>query len=642
LTEPRPSVEIKLDLCGPLTWLADADARAGQLLRAWLEKRLVAWMAEMSLPVEPRVVLGTDESDQGPRFLPIAVRIAGQRCPFSRTTVARVFEASTEQIPFGDSASVREVHAWLGKMLSGPGQAPGPGQVQALEMIVALAMEVATQCFPIAIGRDAAVAFLARSRAQLPDLAERAASLDPGFVESVLCKLLTFPIAFGEQRTILEWLLEGQAAGRPPERVAERLYDVLRPATIEIHLGRLAGESILPGMRPMPAGNVMPLEDVPGVKLDTLATLRDHLYFGLGLYLPRSVCVLSEELPERAFQFRMNDRRMPLRIALDPGQLFAESSAEQLQPLGIASRPLADPESGAPGTVISIADREKATAAGIILRSPLEHFLLALDGDLRAMAPRMLSVEDVEYRLVRLSQFFPALFESADQVRDAPAVASVLRHLLRQGISIRDARTIFDTLQNFRYTTGFQAPTAGWGGVEPYIYIGDLELHGEPYFTESEPYVACYDLSPFQLAVEPSSAWRHNGRLAAEFVKCSQKREMTHQYSRGQMTVICHVIDPDIERDLLTYLREGSQRSGTPPFDRNRVGAILGGIASKLAGDDRYPILVTSTPDVALLVEDLIARDFPETPIIHRQLFESSANIQPVGKVPGLQSATRK
>jgi hypothetical protein len=108
------------------------------------------------------------------------------------------------------------------------------------------------------------------------------------------------------------------------------------------------------------------------------------------------------------------------------------------------------------------------------------------------------------------------------------------------------------------------------------------------------------------------------------------------------VTVICHVIDPDIERDLLMYLREDSQRSGTAPFDRNRLGAILCGIASKIAGDDRYPILVTSTPDVALLVEDLIAPDFPETPIVHRQLFESSANIQPVGMVPGLQAATWK
>jgi hypothetical protein len=48
-------------------------------------------------------------------------------------------------------------------------------------------------------------------------------------------------------------------------------------------------------------------------------------------------------------------------------------------------------------------------------------------------------------------------------------------------------------------------------------------------------------------------------------------------------------------------------------------------------------LFLATTPDVALLVQDMIRQDFPQVYVLHRQLVEESANVQPVARVSAIE-----
>jgi type III secretory pathway component EscV len=212
----------------------------------------------------------------------------------------------------------------------------------------------------------------------------------------------------------------------------------------------------------------------------------------------------------------------------------------------------------------------------------------------------------------------------------------VLRWLLRDGVSIRDLRSVLELLLDFSYTTGVRSPTGGWGGREPYVYVGAEEFTGEPYFTADDPYLPQFDMDGMQLFAEPAPQWMANGRVHAEFVKCGMRRYVTHKVSRGQNTIICYLVKADIEKRLLAF-RAAAPEADNPPFSEQELGEILTGMSAGFGESYGTPVLfLATTPDIALLVQDMIHHDFPEVTILHRQSVEESANIQPIATVPGV------
>ena len=169
------------------------------------------------------------------------------------------------------------------------------------------------------------------------------------------------------------------------------------------------------------------------------------------------------------------------------------------------------------------------------------------------------------------------------------------------------------------------------------MYVGDAEFTGEPYFTADNPYVPQFDMDSMQLFAEPAPEWIANGRIHAEFVKCGMRQYVTHKVSRGQNTIICYLVDADIEKRLLAF--RAAPEADNPPFSELELTEILEGMREGFVESYGTPVLfLATTPDVALLVQDMIGHDFPEVIILHRQLVEESANVQPIARVPGRET----
>lgn len=108
--------------------------------------------------------------------------------------------------------------------------------------------------------------------------------------------------------------------------------------------------------------------------------------------------------------------------------------------------------------------------------------------------------------------------------------------------------------------------------------------------------------------------------------------------SRGQDTIICYLLDADVEKRLLAF--RAAPEADNPPFSEREVAEILKGMGEGFVESYGTPVLfLATTPDVALLVQDVIDKDFPEVNVLHRQSIEESANVQPIARVPGRETS---
>ena len=245
--------------------------------------------------------------------------------------------------------------------------------------------------------------------------------------------------------------------------------------------------------------------------------------------------------------------------------------------------------------------------------------------------PRSSSLQKLHTRLVRPNRKPGIRFSGKFTIvlEDHPWAISRLQRLL-----------------DFRYTTGFRTPTSGSGGLEPYVYVGDAELREEPYYTADDPYRPHFDLSPFQLAIEPPASWLANGRIHAEFLKCALRTFITHRIARGHATIIVCLLEGELEVELRNRFAETRGADVAALLPPERLDDLLRATAAELESgiSSSYDplILIAGTPDVALALHDLICGDFPEVRVIHTQMVTPNANIQPIARISLTQRSKRR
>jgi nucleotide-binding universal stress UspA family protein len=635
-------MDVIVEFNPPLNSLAAGGSPEGAELRTRLWDRLVRWQRDLGLPGTPRLVCRPADPRRGPGFLDFAVLAGGHRCPYDRGLILREHGTAAGRDALDGADPIARVRDWVRAGLTATSSEPASGDKDAaLRFLTSVIFETIAASPDRLVDRESAVGFLHLLQEANADLGERLAAVSLELVESVLREVARVPVALRDREAAARWLVRGSEAGWSVTQVAERMFDVLRPGVIDIHLhpaalGRMLGE------HPDPAPGARFTADRLQPEIgETLGLMCDGLFYELGLYLLHVCCVADAELPETGFRFRLNDQLTGVRIGLAEHEILVNDTAQRLSLLKVAGKPHTNPASGHECAVIAAGDRGQVEKAGLTTWSPFDYAILSLAGEVRRQAARLLSVDDVDFAMARLHEVLPRLVEATRSEMSSILLTRILRHLLRERIGIRDLRSILHLLLEFRFTTGFRAPTAGWNGLEPYVYIGDLGLHEEPYFTESDPYRARFDLSRLQLGVDPPPAWLESGRVHAEFVKCGLRRALTHQISAGQGTLICYVVDPQLEGELRETLARGADPGG---LVEARADEVLSAIAGRTQGrfDSTAPVVfIAGTPDVAFLFEDLIAGDFPELRVVHRQVLDPSANVQPIDRIPGLEPIGR-
>lgn len=614
---------------GPTVAVVTRARAGGRSLVESIRLAVQDWLDTMRLPVDANIELRHVQSVRGPGFVGVAVILNNVRCGFSKRQLNQVYESAMRLAPPDVAASLKSAQEVLSA-------APASGNDESLDHAHALLIELVVEAVKISSERvitpEVAEALLDQTRDENPALGREIKGLARSFVTDVLRRLTKVHISVQDAVEFVQHLVQGRAEGFTANEVAERLIDRWRPRAVEIHVdpglaARLLKDDAIPA-KPYPATTLAP------EPAELFGMMYDGLFYELGVLLPGINVVVDPELPSGFCRFRLHERLTPMMRGLATNELLVNDTSERLKLSGIQdAQARSNPANGNACAVIS-KNYEPKLPPGLTTWNQLGYIVLLLSSELRSSVPDLLSLNDVEELLGKLNDSFPALITATLNQYSQLEVAHVLRCLLRDEFSVRNLRSVLEAMLDFSYNTGVRSPTGGWRGREPYVYVGDAEFTGEPYFTDKDPYIARFDIGSMQLFAEPAPEWIADGRIHAEFVKCRLRQEVTHKVTRGRDTIICYLLDADIEMRLQSH----KLGPGKLPFKEEEVTQILKGMSEEfMEGYTPLVLFLATTPDVALVVQDVIRADFPEVYVLHRQLVEETANVQPIARVTAIE-----
>jgi type III secretory pathway component EscV len=290
-------------------------------------------------------------------------------------------------------------------------------------------------------------------------------------------------------------------------------------------------------------GQIMELSGEDGAG-KVLAPLRGAIFWEVGLCFLQNVEVrCASHLADRAFQVRINDRY---------------------------------------------------TCPGFLKTAPPEDALLAgVKQHILSMPEQLLSVEDTEFYLALYEDNFPALIKAACLSYSSLQITQVLRHLLKQRVSIRDLSLVLEALVKLRC------------------------LHHE-------------EMSR-RLQVKGLEAMR----LEAEFVKIELRSQITDRLSRevdGKRTIPAFTVTPGVLQALLPDLVDAS---GAVNLD-GRTQSLLFDFATRASSLSASATPVISVPTLAQawLLQRVLEADFPELIILHDGLIEPPCQLESIALNP--------
>ncbi len=312
---------------------------------------------------------------------------------------------------------------------------------------------------------------------------------------------------------------------------------------------------------------------------DRIASLRKQLALELGVVIPPVHIRDNLQLPPGRYRFLLlgtsiahGDTRPARYLAMD-----ATGSAPPID--GEETR---DPAFGTPARWVHARDKELAEALGYTVVDHPTIIATHLAEIARRNAHRILGRTELQHLFDVFSKAHPRLVDDlVPNLLTFGDVLSVLRNLLRESVSIRDLRTILETL------------------------------------TEVAPQT------------------RDTEQLT-EILRQRLSRQITSQYTGVDRTLATLVLDPRVEEMFRRSLREIAQGTGgaLDPDETQRLGIALEAAAARMEAVGRRPCLVTS-PDLRRYIRAFAERRCPGVAVLSFREIEADATIRPFETVGG-------
>jgi flagellar biosynthesis component FlhA/tetratricopeptide (TPR) repeat protein len=335
---------------------------------------------------------------------------------------------------------------------------------------------------------------------------------------------------------------------------------------------------------------------------EVFALMQDGLFYELGIILPDAEHRVDKNLKPGQFRFRINGVEHDTVTGLDAGEFLVNDTVDRLRLLGLEGRAAVNPANGNQCAIIrDIQDQEESCRqAGLTTWGAEGYLVLCLSSEIRKAAAQFLTDELAEFCLDSLGETFPDLVRIAREQYSLTGIGLVLRGLLEEDISIRDMRSILESVLSIGGTT-------------------DVDLGKFIVFFASTD------------ALCPSVTARNTSELTpaelADFVRTSLRRYISHKYTLGANTLKVYLVDPAIEQRI----EEATSR----PLIEVEEEKVRAAIRDEL---QYHP--VTSPPPVLLTtfvirraLRKLIEREFPQQAVLSYQELLPELNIQPIARV---------
>lgn len=324
---------------------------------------------------------------------------------------------------------------------------------------------------------------------------------------------------------------------------------------------------------------IIPLADVNqgGDLLDRVVMIRRQIALELGTVVP--IIRLRDNIQLNPNQYIIKIKGIQVSegeilfdhyMAMNPGYVEEE----------IAGIPTFEPSFHLPAIWITEGQRERAESLGYTVVDPPSIIATHLTEIIRQHIAELLTRQDVQNLTNNLKETNPSIVEELiPKLMGLGEVQKVLQNLLREGISIRDLLTIFETLADYAPTT-------------------------------------------------------RDSDILTEYVRQSLKRAICAKFFPANETTSVVTLDPKVEQEIMASVKQ-TEQGAYLTLDPEKTKAIIESVRTevgKLESLGKNPIIITS-PIVRMYFKRLTEDYFSDLIVVSYNEVESNVELQSVGMV---------
>ena len=324
---------------------------------------------------------------------------------------------------------------------------------------------------------------------------------------------------------------------------------------------------------------IIPLADVNqgGDLLDRVVMIRRQIALELGTVVP--IIRLRDNIQLNPNQYIIKIKGIQVSegeilfdhyMAMNPGYVEEE----------ITGIPTFEPSFHLPAIWITEGQRERAESLGYTVVDPPSIIATHLTEIIRQYISELLTRQDVQNLVNNLKETNPSLVEElVPKQLGLGEIQKVLQNLLKEGISIRDLLTIFETLADYASTT-------------------------------------------------------RDTDILTEYVRQSLKRAISSKFFPANETTSVVTLDPKLEQEIMASVKQ-TETGAYLTLDPEKTKAIMKSVGTetaKLENLGKNPIVITS-PIVRMYFKRLTEEYYKDLIVVSYNEIESNIEVQSVGMV---------
>ena len=324
---------------------------------------------------------------------------------------------------------------------------------------------------------------------------------------------------------------------------------------------------------------IIPLADVNqgGDLLDRVVMIRRQVALELGTVVP--IIRLRDNIQLNPNQYIIKIKGIQVSegeilfdhyMAMNPG--FVEEEISGIQTF--------EPSFHLPALWITESQRERAESLGYTVVDPPSIIATHLTEVIRTHISELLTRQDVQNLINNIKETNPSLVdELTPKLLGLGEIQKVLQNLLKEGISIRDLLTIFETLADHATVT-------------------------------------------------------RDTDVLTEYVRQSLKRAISAKYFAANEATSVVTLDPKIEQEIMNSVKQ-TEQGAYLTLDPDRTKQIMNSVGEevgKLENLGKNPIVITS-PIVRMYFKKLTEDYYPDVIVVSYNEIDSNVELQSVGMV---------
>ena len=324
---------------------------------------------------------------------------------------------------------------------------------------------------------------------------------------------------------------------------------------------------------------IIPLADVNqgGDLLDRVVMIRRQIALELGTVVP--IIRLRDNIQLNPNQYIIKMKGIQVSegeilfdhyMAMNPGYVEEE----------ITGIPTFEPSFNLPAIWITESQRERAESMGYTVVDPPSIIATHLTEQVRRYIAELLTRQDVQNLISNLRETHPSLIdELTPKLLGLGEIQKVLQNLLKEGISIRDLLSIFETLADYATST-------------------------------------------------------RDTDILTEYVRQNLKRAISSKFFTPSETTSVVTLDPKMEQEIMASVKQteqGAYLTLDPEITKNLMGSVENEV-KKLENLGKTPIIITS-PIVRMYFKRLTEDYFKDLIVVSYNEIDSNIELQSVGMV---------